>query len=53
VFVEMPETMHQKLEATGWHYYRFFGGYARLMCSWATTDEHIDALVSAFTAAAR
>lgn len=52
VFVEMPEAMHAKLEAAGWHYYRFFGGNARLMCSWATRDEDVDALVTDITASA-
>jgi threonine aldolase len=53
VFAEMPEKMHKELEAAGWHYYRFFGGYARLMCSWATTDEDIDTLVRDVADAAR
>jgi len=53
VFAEMPETVHAKLASAGWHYYRFFGGYARLMCSWATQDEDVDALVNDVAAAVR
>jgi threonine aldolase len=53
IFVDMPEAMHAKLEAAGWHYYRFFGGSARLMCSWATLEEDIDALVRDVAEAAK
>jgi threonine aldolase len=52
VFAEMPEAMHAKLEQAGWHYYRFFGGNARFMCSWATTDAMVDALAADISAAA-
>jgi threonine aldolase len=53
IFADMPEAMHAKLEAAGWHYYRFFGGSARLMCSWATTEADMDALARDMAAAAR
>jgi threonine aldolase len=46
VFTEMPDAMHRKLEAAGWHYYKFLGGGARLMCSWATTADDVAALVA-------
>ena len=46
VFAEMPERYHQALKDRGWHYYRFIGGGARLMCSWKTTDADIDALLA-------
>jgi threonine aldolase len=51
VFTDMPDTMHQQLEAAGWHYYKFLGGGARFMCSWATTAKDVDALAADVTAA--
>jgi threonine aldolase len=51
VFTDMPDAVHQKLESGGWHYYKFLGGGARLMCSWATTAEDVAALVADVTAA--
>ena len=45
VFAEMPDGYHEALKQRGWQYYRFIGGGARLMCSWKTTDEDVDALV--------
>ena len=47
VFVEMPAALAEALWARGWHFYRFIGdnGY-RFMCSWATTAENIDRLVT-------
>ncbi len=47
VFVEMPAAMVEALHERGWHFYTFIGcGGARLMCSWDTTDEDVDAFVS-------
>lgn len=42
VFVELPAKVVRRLEAQGWHFYRFVGesGY-RLMCSWATREEDV------------
>ncbi|HYP17486.1 MAG TPA: low specificity L-threonine aldolase [Opitutus sp.] len=47
VFVEMPPAVHAALLELGWEFYRFIGehGY-RLMCSWATTDADIAALLA-------
>jgi threonine aldolase len=46
IFVQMPEKLLAYLENKGWHFYTFIGvGGARLMCSWDTTEEHIDELV--------
>ena len=46
VFVRFPEPVIAKLHAKGWHFYTFIGsGGARLMCSWATTDADIEAVV--------
>ena len=42
VFVEMPEPLQAALRAKGWRFYNFIGGSARLMCSWATTNEQVD-----------
>ena len=47
VFLEMPPTMVEGLHDRGWHFYTFIGtGGARFMCSWDTTSEDVDALVS-------
>ena len=35
------------LEGRGWHFYRFVGDHGyRLMCSWATREETIDAFLA-------
>ena len=52
VFAELPEVVHAKLQAAGWRYYMFIGGGARFMCSWATTEADVDALVRDIAAAA-
>ena len=46
VFAEMPDGYHEALKERGWHYYRFIGGGARLMCSWKTTAADIAALLN-------
>jgi threonine aldolase len=46
VFVKMPETVIHALHDRGWHFYTFIGvDAARLMCSWDTTEESIDAFI--------
>jgi threonine aldolase len=46
VFVKMPQFLLHGLKEMGWHFYSFIGaGGARLMCSWATTDEDIDSFI--------
>lgn len=47
VFVEMPATLFAALQERGWKFYNFIGdrGY-RLMCSWATTRDRIDAFTT-------
>ncbi len=46
VFVEMPVKLGDALRERGWHFYTFIGtGGVRLMCSWDTAREDIDALV--------
>jgi threonine aldolase len=47
VFVEMPEAMAEELRRRGWVFYTFIGGGVRLMCSWDTTPEDVDALLGA------
>lgn len=46
VFVELPAVAASALAARGWQFYRFVGenGY-RLMCSWATRPEDVDAFL--------
>jgi threonine aldolase len=48
VFVELSPAFVAGREARGWHFYRFVGehGY-RLMCSWATREETVDAFLAA------
>lgn len=47
VFVELPPAIFAGLTARGWHFYLFIGerGY-RLMCSWATRDEDVEAFLA-------
>jgi threonine aldolase len=52
VFVRLPERYHQALQAEGWAYYTFIGGGVRLMCSWQTGEQEIEALASCLERAA-
>lgn len=45
VFLRLPEALNRSLQDRGWRYYHFIGGGARFMCSWQTTDEHIQSLL--------
>jgi threonine aldolase len=48
VFAKLEPSLWESLERDGWHFYDLFGtGEARLMCSWATTDQQIDTFISA------
>jgi threonine aldolase len=47
VFVEMDEARLAALQAKGWFVYRFLDGTVRFMCSWATTEETVEALGAA------
>lgn len=44
VFVEMDDAALKRLYAEGWQVYRFIDGTVRFMCSWATTEETVEAL---------
>ncbi len=47
VFVELPTPVIQRLRQQGWQFYTFIGvGGVRFMCSWNTTRDRIDALVT-------
>ena len=47
LFIEMPPAVAAELKALGWKFYTFIGaGGARLLCSWETTGEEIEALVA-------
>jgi threonine aldolase len=47
VFAALPSYVHEGLCAKGWQYYTFIGeGAARLMCSWATTEDEVDSLLA-------
>ncbi len=46
VFVDMPPRLYTALGARGWAFYRFIGDHGyRLMCSWSTTPDDINAFV--------
>ncbi|HEY1426191.1 MAG TPA: beta-eliminating lyase-related protein, partial [Caulobacteraceae bacterium] len=47
VFVEMDEPTRERLRGLGWQAYRFIDGSVRFMCSWATTDDAVEALAEA------
>ena len=52
VFVELPPPVAAALRARGWHFYPFGGAHGhRLMCSWATTDADVAALLADAAAA--
>jgi threonine aldolase len=44
VFVEMDDEALGRLHAAGWFVYRFLDGSVRFMCSWATTEEAVEAI---------
>lgn len=47
LFIEMHPEISEKLKDLGWKFYTFIGaGGARLLCSWETREEEIDALVA-------
>lgn len=47
VFVDMPAAMMDGMHARGWSFYDFIGdGGARLMCSWDTTEESVNAFLA-------
>ncbi len=47
VFVRLPEPVAAGLRQRGWTFYDFIGsGGSRFMCSWATTDADVDALLA-------
>ncbi|QDH73073.1 low specificity L-threonine aldolase [Brevundimonas sp. M20] len=47
VFVRMPPEAHERLNALGWACYRFDDGSVRFVCSWATKEETVDAVLKA------
>jgi len=47
VFVEMPQPAIKAMHDKGWMFYTFIGeGGVRLMCSWDTTVETVDAFIA-------
>ena len=47
VFVKLPPGVADRLHDLGWHFYGFIGvGGARLMCSWDTTPDDVDAILA-------
>jgi len=45
VFVRMPAAHHRRLNDKGWACYRFDDGSVRFVCSWATDQEAVLALI--------
>lgn len=46
VFARLPSALARSLRAEGWEFYDFIGsGGCRFMCSWATTEAEVDALL--------
>jgi threonine aldolase len=45
VFLEMSDALAKRLDGAGWHFHYLTGAGHRFMCSWATTEGDIDALV--------
>ena len=52
VFVAMDEPTRLRLADAGWFAYRFIDGSVRFMCSWATTEETVEAFAEALRAVA-
>ena len=53
VFARLPDAIAESLRARGWMFYAFIGsGGCRFMCSWATTDDDVDAILADLRAAA-
>ena len=46
IFVKLPLEVIERLKAKNWQFYTFIGGSVRFMCSWHTTQDRIDQLVS-------
>jgi len=46
VFAQLPELAVARLRSRGWSFYTFIGNVARFMCSWATTEAAVEALVA-------
>ena len=48
VFAKIPEPLVKAMHARGWKFYTHVGGWqeARLMCSWDTTPEDVDAFLA-------
>jgi len=45
VFVGFPAPLVEAMHERGWHFYGFIGGASRLMCSWDTTPDDVQAFV--------
>ncbi len=46
VFIHLPEALNTALHELGWSFYDFIGNVgSRLMCSWATRPEDVDAFL--------
>jgi threonine aldolase len=47
IFIQMPPEIAEGLKDLGWKFYTFIGaGGARLLCSWETSEEEIESIVT-------
>jgi len=54
LFVNLKPQVAHAMEARGWHFYSFIGAHGyRLMCSWDTRQEDVDAFVADLAAVSK
>ncbi len=47
LFLHLPNELVERMTARGWHFYKFIEpDIYRLMCSWATTRQHVEAFAA-------
>lgn len=49
VFADLTPAQTRTLQDAGWVFYDFFGGCARFVCSWATSERDVHAMIGALT----
>jgi len=50
VFIALPDTLAEKLQAAGAKFYPWLGDCYRFVCAWSTSEAEMDALVEAINA---
>lgn len=46
LFVHLPDGLADRLHERGWHFYELYPGIYRLLCSWDTTPEDVEAFAA-------